>query len=76
MTETLKDHRRLLENLKILQKIHSASALASALGINKNTWTTRMREPWRLFSYDDFHVISTYCRVDMSTLLLGKVTVG
>lgn len=73
MTETLKDHRRLLENLKILQKIHSASALASALGINKNTWTNRMREPWRLFSYDDFRVISRYCKVEFSALMEGEL---
>lgn len=76
MTEAQKDHKRLLENLRLLQKIHGASALADALGINKNTWTNRMREPWRKFSYDDFRIISAYCHIGMDCLMLGRVSVG
>lgn len=76
MTEAQKDHKRLLENLRLLQKIHGASALADVLGINKNTWTNRMREPWRKFSYDDFRILSAYCHIGMDRLVLGRVSLG
>jgi hypothetical protein len=74
MTEAQKDHKRLLENLRLLQKIHGASALADALGISKNTWTNRMREPWKKFSYDDFRLLSAYCHINLDSLMLGEVT--
>ena len=75
MTDVQKDHKRLLENLITLQKMYGASALAEVLGINKNTWTNRMREPWKKFSYDDFRIISKYCRIGIDSLLLGRLTV-
>lgn len=76
MTEAQKDHKRLLENLRTLQKIHGASALADALGINKNTWTNRMREPWKKFCYDDFRLLSTYCHISIDVLISGRITIG
>lgn len=76
MKEVQKEHKRLLDNLRVLQKVYSAKALSSIIGVSQNTWTNRMREPWRSFSYDDFRAISKFCKVDMSTLLEGSVNVG
>lgn len=76
MTDVQKDHKRLLENLITLQKMYGASTLAEVLGINKNTWTNRMREPWRKFSYDDFRAISWYCKVDFEKLIDGEIKIG
>lgn len=75
MTDIQRDHKRLLENLKLLQTIFTAAALAEALGVSKNTWTNRMREPWRAFSYDDFKALAKYCRVDFITLVDGELKI-
>lgn len=75
MTDIQRDHKRLLENLKLLQTIFTAAALAEALGISKNTWTNRMKEPWKSFSYDDFKIISKYCRIDFLALIDEKITI-
>lgn len=70
-----KDHARLLENLKCIQKNYSVSELADALGISKVTWTARMKEPWRLFSYDNLRSIARYCRIDFVQLVDGELKV-
>lgn len=67
------DHENLLTNLKLLQKIHTAQALANLLGISKATWTNRMKEPWKQFGLDDFRLISKYCSVDFVELVSGKL---
>lgn len=71
--EIKRDHQRLLLNLKTIQKNHSVSELSGILGISVNTWTNRMKEPWRLFSYDDLRSISRHCRVDFMQLVDGEV---
>ena len=68
-----KDHQRLLNNLKLLQKQFSAATLRELIGVSKATWCNRMKEPWRLFSYDDFRVISRYCKVEFSALMEGEL---
>ena len=68
-----KDHQRLLDNMKIIQKTYSAQELANVIGVSKNTWTARMKEPWRLFSYDDFRLIARYCKVDFAQIVDGNV---
>lgn len=73
MTSVQRDHIRLLENLKTVQKIFSAAKLAEVLGISKNTWTNRMKEPWKAFSYDDFKAISKYCKIDFVQLVDGEI---
>lgn len=67
------DHQRLLENMKLVQKIHTKAKMCEILGISPATWTNRMKEPWRLFCYDDFRTISIYCRIDLETLLVGEL---
>lgn len=67
------DHLRLQNNLKLLQKNFSAQELADVVGVAKNTWTARMKEPWRLFSYDDFACIARYCRLEPVDLVFGTI---
>lgn len=69
------DHQRLLNNLKLIQKSYSVSELSELLGISINTWTNRMREPWRLFSYDDFRAISRYCKIEFMQLVDGELKI-
>lgn len=70
---TRQAHENLLSNLKLLQKLHTAQALADLLGISKATWTNRMKEPWKQFGLDDFRLLSKYCRVDFVELVNGKL---
>jgi hypothetical protein len=67
------DHENLLTNLKLLQKLHTAQALADLLGVSKATWTNRMKEPWKQFSLDDFRILSQFCGVDFRELVDGKL---
>ncbi len=69
------DHERLLKNLKLIQKSYSVSELSDLLGISINTWTNRMKEPWRLFSYDDFRAISRYCKIEFMQLMEGVLSI-
>ena len=75
MKDVRKDHERLLNNLKLIQKQHSVSELSDLLGISKPTWIARMKEPWCKFSYDDFVLISQYCRIDFATLICGELKI-
>lgn len=70
-----KDHARLLNNLKLIQKNHSVEELSKLLGVSKNTWTNRMKEPWKMFSYDDFRAIARYCKVEFSQLMEGELKI-
>lgn len=70
-----KDHQRLLANLKLLQKLYTKARLCELLGISAATWTNRMKEPWRSFSYDDFRAISIYCKVDFTQLMEGTLQI-
>ena len=71
--ERQRDHQRLLTNLKLLQKMYTKMALCELLGISQMTWNNRMKEPWRLFSYDDFKALSNYCKVDFTQLMEGTL---
>lgn len=73
MNDVRKDHQRLLNNLKLIQKQHSVSELSDLLGISKPTWIAKMKEPWRKFSYDDFRLIAKYCRIDFAQLMDGEL---
>lgn len=73
--ERQKDHLRILNNLKVLQKNYSASELSELLGISINTWTNRMKEPWRKFSYEDLRTIARYCRIDFVQLVDGELKI-
>lgn len=75
MQQVQRDHVRLLDNLKTLQKIYTAKELSKFLGISEGTWRNRMKEPWRLFCYDDFKLLSKFCRVDLMQLLEGELKV-
>lgn len=70
-----KDHARLLSNLRIVQKQYTADKLCKLLGISNATWTNRMKEPWRYFSYDDLRQISRYAKIDFITLVDGEVKI-
>ena len=69
------DHQRLLNNLRLLQKNYSVQELADVIGVSKPTWITRMKEPWRCFSYDDFVLIAKYCNVDFLDITRGPLAV-
>lgn len=70
-----KDHTRLLNNLVFLQQLYTAKALALCIGVNPTTWGRKMREPWRAFSYDDFHIIAAYCNIPLEKLVFGELGV-
>ena len=72
-TERQKDHQRLLANLKTLQRLYTKKALCELLGISSATWTNRMKEPWRSFTYDDFKAMAIYCTVDFGQLMEGTL---
>lgn len=71
--ERQKDHQRLLNNLKLIQKSYNVSELSDLLGISKPTWIAKMKEPWRRFSYDEFYLIAQYCRIDLMQLISGEL---
>lgn len=73
--ELQKDHKRLYDNLKLIQRNYSVSELADLLGVSINTWTNRMKEPWRLFSYDDLRSIARYCHIDFVQLVDGELKI-
>ena len=68
-----KDHQRLLDNLKLIQKTYSVKELSEAIGVSKTTWVARMKEPWRMFSYDDFRLIATFCGINFTEILDGEI---
>lgn len=72
-SEIQKDHARLLNNMKLIQQMFSVSELSEILDISANTWTNRMKQPWKAFSYDDFKAISRFCKVDFVTLVDGEL---
>ena len=71
--ERQKDHQRLFNNPKLIQRNYTVAELSELLGISKPTWMARMKEPWCKFSYDDFVLISQYCKVDFTTLICGEL---
>jgi len=73
--ERQKDHQRLLNNLKLIQKSYNVSELSDLLGISKPTWIAKMKEPWRRFSYDEFYLIAQYCRIDLMQLISGELKI-
>lgn len=73
--ERQKDHLRLLNNLKLIQKSYNVSELSDLLGISKPTWIAKMKEPWRRFSYDEFYLIAQYCRIDLMQLISGELKI-
>jgi hypothetical protein len=73
--ERQKDHQRLLNNLKLIQKSYNVSELSDLLGISKPTWIAKMKEPWRKFSYDEFYLIAQYCRIDLMQLISGELKI-
>lgn len=68
-----KDHRRLLKNLKMLQRLYTASALMEVCGLPRATYYYKMQEPWRRFGYDEFKAIAKYCDVSLDVLLEGEL---
>lgn len=72
-TDLRKDHERLKENLRLLQKMFSAAKLSEVLGISKSSWHNRMKEPWKYFSYDDFRLMAKYCRIEFTQLIDGEI---
>lgn len=73
MKEVQKEHRRLFDNLRLIQKNFGYKELCSLLGISKNTWFNRMREPWARFSYDDLRSIARYTKIDFIQLVDGEL---
>lgn len=72
-SEIQRDHQRLLSNLRLVQKQYTIARLANVPDISKATWLNRMKEPWRMFSYDDFKIVADYCKIDIVTLMHGEL---
>lgn len=68
-----KDHQRLLHNLRLIQKNFGVKEMCSLLGISKNTWINRMKEPWARFSYDNLRSIARYTKIDFVQLVDGEL---
>lgn len=68
-----KDHQRLLHNLRLIQKNFGCKELCSLLGISKNTWINRMKEPWARLSYDNLRSIARYTGIDFIQLVDGEI---
>ena len=75
MSDIQRAHKRLLGNLRLIQKIYTAAELARVLGISLKTWSNRMKEPWRSFSFDDFRLIARYCKIDFVQLVDGELKI-
>ncbi|MBP5361922.1 MAG: hypothetical protein J6Y71_02680 [Ruminococcus sp.] len=71
-----RDHQRLEHNLRLIQQNFTVAELSEVLGVSINTWTNRMKEPWRRFSYDDLRTIAQYCRIDFVKLVDGELKIG
>ena len=71
-----KDHQRLKDNIELIQKNFTIAELSVVLEISLNTWTNRMKEPWKRFSYDDLRAIAQYCRIDFVKLVDGELKIG
>lgn len=71
-----RDHQRLEHNLRLIQQNFTIAELSEVLGVSINTWTNRMKEPWRRFSYDDLRTIAQYCRIDFIKLVDGELKIG
>ena len=71
--ELVKDHQRLLDNLKLIQRNYGIKNLCDLLGVTKNTWINRMHEPWARFSYDDLRSIARYTKIDFITIVDGTI---
>lgn len=67
------DHRRLQNNLVLCQKILGRLTLCTAIDVTPSTWTTRMKEPWKKFSYDDFRLIAQIAGISVEILMFGTV---
>ena len=72
MNTIQRDHQRLLDNLRALQRQYSAETLAEVIGKSKGTWLNRMKTPWD-FTYSELRAISRYCRVDFIQLVGGEI---
>lgn len=68
-----RDHDRLRENMKLIQKTFSVSELAELLGVSKPTWISKMKAPWDKFSYEELRKVSRYCKVDFVQLTDGEI---
>ena len=73
--ERQRDHQRLKNNLKLIQKSYGVSVLSDLLEVSKPTWISKMKEPWRKFSYDEFYLIAQYCRIDFVQLMSGELKI-
>lgn len=76
MKDVRKDHARLLNNLEFLQRLYTAKALALCISINPTTWSRKMKEPWKSFSYDEFYLIAKFCGISVYALLSEKLGVA
>lgn len=74
-TDLRKDHKRLQDNLRLLVSIHTAAKLSKVLNVSLKTWHNRMKEPWKYFSFDDFWLLSRYCRISFTDLLDGEIKI-
>lgn len=71
-----KDQQRLKNNLELIQRIFTVAELSVVLEISINTWTNRMKAPWKRFSYNDLRTIAQYCQIDFVKLVDGELKIG
>lgn len=76
MTDIQKEHKRLLKNLKLIVSQTTYEEIALLLGVTPKTICQRMKEPWRLFSFDDYWLICTHYKVDFSRFMTEELRIG
>ena len=72
----VKDHQRLLANIRLIQKHCTAPVLFEALGISRSTWFSKIKAPWAEFSYDDLCMIAKVARIQPQELIFGTLSLG
>lgn len=67
------NHRKLLMNLRLLQKIHSAKTMSEIVGVQQSTWYNYMKEPWKRLTFDNLMSIASFCKVNFVKLTTGDL---
>jgi hypothetical protein len=76
MKSIQKEHMRLLNNLKLIASQTTYEEIAALLGVTQKTICQRMKEPWRLFSFDDYWLICEHYKVDFNRFMTEELHIA
>jgi adenine C2-methylase RlmN of 23S rRNA A2503 and tRNA A37 len=71
-----KEHMRLLNNLKLIASQTTYEEIAALLGVTQKTICQRMKELWRLFSFDDYWLICEHYKVDFNRFMTEELHIA